>query len=140
MTKMIMIEESNVHKLLEWIEHASVFIPKHRTFSIEGTELANVLQKSLEQQSNSTINNTVSLTEEETKFLKQVVGVAVCGLYENYPKDVVNTFEESTLQKIVESTSELTNERVEDIYKNAWSLLSAKLEKETVNTKKPKIK
>jgi hypothetical protein len=60
----------------------------------------------------------------DLRFLKQVVGVAIAGLFEHYKEDVARVFDTSTLQDVVEETAHLGNPRVEEIYKRAWEMLA----------------
>jgi hypothetical protein len=60
----------------------------------------------------------------DLQFLKQVVGVAIAGLFEHYKKDVARVFDTSTLQDVAEETMNLGDQRVEEIYKRAWDMLN----------------
>jgi hypothetical protein len=61
----------------------------------------------------------------ELQFLKQIVGVAIAGLYEHYPQDVAKAFDTQTLQDVLETTKPLGKEHVEILYRRAWDLLCA---------------
>jgi len=58
-------------------------------------------------------------------FMRQVVGIAICGLFEHYKEDVVKVFDLDTLQDVTELTKDFGDQRVEDIYKRAWEMLAA---------------
>lgn len=60
----------------------------------------------------------------DMRFLKQVVGVAIAGLFEHYKNDVERAFDTATLREVAAATSSLVDQRVEDIYKRAWEMLS----------------
>jgi hypothetical protein len=61
----------------------------------------------------------------DLQFLKQVVGVAIAGLFEHYREDAARVFDAATLQEVAEETMGLCDQRVEDIYKRAWGMLTA---------------
>ena len=60
----------------------------------------------------------------DLQFLRQVVGVAIAGLFEHYKEDVARVFDTSTLQDVAEETMNLGDQRVEEIYKRAWDMLN----------------
>ena len=57
-------------------------------------------------------------------FFKQVLSVAIAGLYEHYKEDVINTFSIEELSDVVDLSESLQPRRVEDIYKQMWVMLS----------------
>ncbi len=65
------------------------------------------------------------LSEQHSLYLKQAIAVAICGLYESYPEDVLQTFNISELQNVVDVSEPLRNqdETIEYIYKRAWDFL-----------------
>lgn len=58
-------------------------------------------------------------------FMRQVLAVAIAGLYEHYPQDVIRVFSLADLEAIVSTAEPLLSQRVEDIYKQAWDMLNA---------------
>jgi len=60
----------------------------------------------------------------DLQFLKQVLSVAIAGLYEHYKQDVVSTFSLDELSEVVDLSEGLQPQRVEDIYKRAWEMLA----------------
>jgi hypothetical protein len=57
-------------------------------------------------------------------FFKQVLSVAIAGLYEHYKQDVINTFSIEELSEVVALSESLRHRRVEEIYKQMWVMLS----------------
>jgi hypothetical protein len=58
-------------------------------------------------------------------FFKQVLGVAIAGVYDQYRQDILNTFSIEELAEVVALTEPLQSERVEHLYKKMWDMLSA---------------
>lgn len=61
----------------------------------------------------------------DVAFLKQVLSVAICGLYEHFKDDVLRVFTLDELQTVVDLSDPLRPQKVEDIYKRAWVMLAA---------------
>jgi hypothetical protein len=61
----------------------------------------------------------------DVAFLRQVLSVAICGLFDHYKDDVLRVFTLDELQKVVDLSDALRPRQVEDIYKQAWLMLSA---------------
>jgi len=57
-------------------------------------------------------------------FFRQVVAAAIAGLYYYEKEYVVRAFDPTTLQDVLETCEPLSDQRVEDIYKRAWGILS----------------
>jgi hypothetical protein len=57
-------------------------------------------------------------------FFKQVLSVAIAGLYEHYEQDVINTFSIEELSEVVDLSESLRPRQVEDIYKQMWVMLA----------------
>jgi hypothetical protein len=60
----------------------------------------------------------------DLRFLKQVVAVAIAGLFEHYKDDVLRVFTLDELQAVVDLSDALRPQQVEDIYKRAWEMLT----------------
>lgn len=56
---------------------------------------------------------------ERVALLELAVKVAICGLYEHYKEDVINTFSIEVLKDVVASTEPFRAFTVEHIYKTA---------------------
>ncbi len=61
---------------------------------------------------------------QDLHFFKQVLSVAIAGLYEHYKGDVLKTFSIRELQEVVDLSESLRPRRVEDIYKQMWVMLA----------------
>ena len=61
---------------------------------------------------------------QDLHFFKQVLSVAIAGLYEHYKGDVLKTFSIRELQEVVDLSESLRPRRVEDIYKQMWAMLA----------------
>jgi hypothetical protein len=61
---------------------------------------------------------------QDLHFFKQVLSVAIAGLYEHYEEDVLNTFSIDELSEVVDVSKSLQSRKVEDIYKQMWDMLS----------------
>jgi hypothetical protein len=59
----------------------------------------------------------------DVSFFRQVLSVAIAGLYAHYKDDVLRVFTLDDLQKVVDLADPLQSEQVEDIYKRAWEML-----------------
>ena len=57
-------------------------------------------------------------------FFKQVLSVAIAGLYEHYEEDVMKTFSVEELSEVVDLSESLRPRQVEDIYKQMWAMLA----------------
>jgi hypothetical protein len=62
--------------------------------------------------------------EPDVAFLRQVLSVAIAGLYEHYKDDVLRVFTLDELQAVVDLSDALRPQQVEDIYKRAWEMLT----------------
>ena len=62
--------------------------------------------------------------EHDVAFLRQVLSVAIAGLYAHYKDDVLRVFTLDDLQKVVDLSEPLQSQQVEDIYKRAWEMLA----------------
>jgi hypothetical protein len=63
--------------------------------------------------------------DRDVGFLRQVLSVAIAGLYEHYKNDVLRAFTLDELQTVVDLSEPLRHQHVEDIYKQAWAMLAA---------------
>ena len=61
----------------------------------------------------------------DVAFLKQVLSVAICGLYYYCKDDVLRAFTLDELQTVLGVADPLQPQQVEDIYKRAWVMLAA---------------
>lgn len=61
----------------------------------------------------------------DVHFLRQVIAVAIGGLYEHYKDDVLQVFTLDELQAVVDLSESLRPQQVENIYKRAWDMLAA---------------
>jgi hypothetical protein len=86
---------------------------------MEDASMTRLQKRYAELESNATAQPAVDL-----KFLKQIVGVAIAGLFEHYKEDVARVFDAATLQDVADETMHLGDQRVEDIYKRAWDMLA----------------
>jgi hypothetical protein len=66
---------------------------------------------------------------QDLHFFKQVLSVAIAGLYEHYEEDVLNTFSIDELSEVVDVSKSLQSRKVEDIYKQMWDMLNNVSEK-----------
>lgn len=57
-------------------------------------------------------------------FLRQVLSVAIAGLFEHHKNDVLRVFTLGELQAVADLTEPLQPQQVEDIYKRAWVMLA----------------
>jgi hypothetical protein len=62
--------------------------------------------------------------EHDVAFLRQVLSVAIAGLYQHYKDDVLRVFTLDDLQTVVDLADPLQSQQVEDIYKRAWEMLA----------------
>ena len=62
--------------------------------------------------------------ELDAAFFRQVLSVAIAGLYAHYKDDVLRVFTLDDLQKVVDLAEPLQLQQVEDIYKRAWEMLT----------------
>lgn len=60
----------------------------------------------------------------DVAFLRQVLSVAIAGLYEHYKDDVLRVFTLGELQTVADLSESLQPQQVEDIYKRAWDMLT----------------
>jgi hypothetical protein len=61
---------------------------------------------------------------QDLHFFKQVLSVAIAGLYEHYKQDVLKTFSIDELSEVADLSESLQPRKVEDIYKQMWVMLS----------------
>ena len=67
---------------------------------------------------------------KNVQFMRQVLSVAIAGLYENYKDDVLRVFTLDELQAVVDLSESLRPQQVENIYKRAWDMLAEQPEQE----------
>lgn len=60
----------------------------------------------------------------DVEFMRQVLSVAIAGLYEHYKDDVLRVFSLNDLQNVVDLSESLGSQQVEDIYRRAWDMLA----------------
>ena len=74
-------------------------------------------------------NTPPQRTEQEpvpnVEFMRQVLSVAIAGLYEHYKDDVLRVFTLDELQTVIDLSESFRLQQVEDIYKRAWDMLAA---------------
>jgi len=60
--------------------------------------------------------------------LRETTAVAICGLYDTHPEDVLKAFTIPVLNEVVESSAHLVaaDAQVEDLYRRAWDASAAK--------------
>lgn len=65
-----------------------------------------------------------ALPDADSDYMRKVVAVAVTVLFDGYKEDVTRVFSTGELSEFVTITAAMGGERVEDIYRRAWDLLS----------------
>ncbi len=65
-----------------------------------------------------------ALPDADRDYMRKVVAVAVTMLFDGYKEDVTRVFSPGELSEFVTITAAMGGERVEDIYRRAWDLLS----------------
>ena len=64
------------------------------------------------------------LPDADRDYMRKVVAVAVTMLFDGYKEDVMRVFSTGELSEFVTITAAMRVEKVEDIYRRAWDLLS----------------
>jgi hypothetical protein len=87
------------------------------------------LQYEIEQEAITAIKEALAQTEQEPvaniQFMRQVLSVAIAGLYEHYKDDVLRVFTLDELQTVIDLSESFRLQQVEDIYKRAWDMLAS---------------
>ena len=65
-----------------------------------------------------------ALPDADRDYMRKVVAVAVTMLFDGYKEDVMRVFSTGELSEFVTITAAMRVEKVEDIYRRAWDLLS----------------
>jgi len=65
-----------------------------------------------------------ALPDADRDYMRKVVAVAVAMLFDGYKEDVMRVFSTGELSEFVTITAAMRVEKVEDIYRRAWDLLS----------------
>jgi len=144
------VQRAKVQHMVEALEQATPHLPVHTDWHFEAIEAGKALLEQPEQEPAFYWDMDVFFVRPERarflgldvdamqalyttppaqpavdlRFLKQVVAVAIAGLFEHYKDDVLRVFTLDELQAVVDLSDALRPQQVEDIYKRAWEMLT----------------
>ena len=109
----------------EALDKALEFVEANHLGGQDAFELIAAIKQARSDHTEDNLEMVAAPVQElDAAFFRQVLSVAIAGLYAHYKDDVLRVFTLDDLQKVVDLAEPLQLQQVEDIYKRAWEMLT----------------